>query len=146
MFRSRLRADDGFTFVELLVAILIIGILAAIGLATFLGQRVKAQDALAKASVVTAAKAMAAYSTGTNGSFSGATPAELAKIEPALGQAPGLTVIASALTFTISVDSAAGGGAAFSIKRSADGGSVRDCTTPGAGACRDTPDGEGNRW
>ena len=51
----------GFTLVELLVAMLIIGILIAVGIATFLARRSKAEDADAKTSAVTAAKAMTIY-------------------------------------------------------------------------------------
>jgi prepilin-type N-terminal cleavage/methylation domain-containing protein len=41
------RGDAGFTLIELLVVIIIIAILAAIGIPTFLGQRQHAQDAAA---------------------------------------------------------------------------------------------------
>ena len=83
MLRSRLAADRGFTLVELLVAMLIIGILMAVGIATFLAQRSKAEDADAKTSAVTAAKAMTIYHDD-NDTFAAATPADLAKIEPSL--------------------------------------------------------------
>jgi type IV pilus assembly protein PilA len=146
MFRSRLRADDGFTLVELLVAILIVGILAAIGLTSFLNQRVKAQDAEAKAAAVTAATAMIAYSTEHDGSYDGATSAGLVKIEKALGEARGLAVEATVLTFTVSVQSAASAGTVFSVTRSKDGSDTRDCTNPDAGACRSDLDANGNRW
>ena len=133
--RAGLKREEGFTLIELLVVILIIGILAAIALPAFLNQRGKAQDAGAKASVTTAAKAMETWNTD-HGDYAGATPADLARIEPSLGQALNLDVRSTAKTYTVSVDSAGDGGT-FSLQRVATGETVRDCSHPGSGTCHD---------
>ncbi|HEX6024352.1 MAG TPA: prepilin-type N-terminal cleavage/methylation domain-containing protein [Solirubrobacter sp.] len=143
--RRRLAAADGFTLVEILVVIVIIGILAAVALGAFLNQRSKAQDSHAKTAAVTAAKAMLVWSQ-ERGDFAGATRAGLIAIEPALSQALNLTVTSDADTFTLTVDSVSSAGAQFSIRRTEDGEEVRDCTHHGRGSCPADADAAGNRW
>ncbi len=57
----RLEREDGFTLIELLVVLIIIGLLAAIAIATFTGQQNKAHDAEAKSAAKTAQLAMETY-------------------------------------------------------------------------------------
>jgi prepilin-type N-terminal cleavage/methylation domain-containing protein len=145
MLRHPLRRDDGFTLVELLVVVLIIGVLAAIGLAVMLNQREKAQDSVAKSAASTAGKAMLVYGS-EHGDFSGAAPADLLRIERSLTNATGLDVDSTASTFTVTVESVADPGASFSVERRATGELVRTCALPGTGACQADADALGNRW
>jgi type IV pilus assembly protein PilA len=65
MWRDR-RGDHGFTLVELLVVIIIIGILAAIAIPVFLGQRQKGYDAQAKANLRALADSEESYLVSNN--------------------------------------------------------------------------------
>ena len=144
--RKRMARDEsGFTLVELLVVMLILGLLAAIAIPAFFNQRNKAKDADAKSSVRTAETAMETYATDNNGAYTGATTAKLAAIEPTLNNAgANLTVPAVAAdSYTVQVKSQAGSGNLFQISRHANGTTSLDCgtgpgvppTAPGKDGC-----------
>src|SRR5215211_2547741 len=85
--RERSSSESGFTLVELLVVMLILGLLAAIAIPSFFNQRDKARDADAKESVRTAQTAIETYATDNDGSYVGATAADLVAIESTLADA-----------------------------------------------------------
>lgn len=64
--------DQGFTLVELLVVIIVLGILAAIAIPSFLNQRTKGYRAQALSDMKNAALAIETYATSAEGSFAGA--------------------------------------------------------------------------
>ena len=75
--------DEGFTLIELMVVVMIIAVLLAIAIPTFLGTQNKAKDRSAQSSLrntVTAAKTI--YTDGST--YVSATPAALLATEPAL--------------------------------------------------------------
>lgn len=79
----RASEDGGFTLVELLVAVLIVGILTAIAITSLISTTSRAEDAQAKSLVSSAQTAAEAIAT-EKGNYSTITTAALAAEEPAL--------------------------------------------------------------
>ncbi len=128
--RSRSKDESGFTLVELLVVMLIIGILAAIAIPSFFAQRDKATDSEAKSAARTAQTSIETYATDNGGSYAAATPADLETIEPTL-DATKLAVTSDTDTYTVTATSDTTN--TFSIARLVSGDTSLTCTGSSGG-------------
>jgi type IV pilus assembly protein PilA len=132
------RREDGFTLVEVLVVCLIVALLAAIALPTFLGQQHKAQDADAKSNARNLVSHVEACETSTEDYSLCDTIAELGTTGlPLVDGAPvaDATVGVAAATrdsFTVTAQSRHNH-ETFSIQRTAGGVIQRTCTGTGGG-------------
>ena len=99
------RDDDGFTLIELMVVVLVIAILLAIAVPTFLGARERSQDRAAQSSLRNALTA-AKVAFVDSGDYRGATAAGLLAIEPSLDFKS--TTVASADDDEVSIGTNAG--------------------------------------
>ena len=134
--RVRTQSESGFTLVELLVVMLILGLLAAIAIPAFFNQRTKAQDSEAKSTSKTAQTALETYATDNNGSYASATRANLKTIEPTLSSAASgantiTTLTTTSNSYTITVTSSSTN--SFSIVRATTGSLTYPCTPAGGG-------------
>jgi type IV pilus assembly protein PilA len=138
--RVRAQSESGFTLVELLVVMLILGLLAAIAIPAFFNQRDKAKDSDAKEAVRTAQTAVETYQTDNNGSYTGATTARLQAIEPTLNDVPvntatgfSVTPSASGKGYVVVAQSTTGN--RFTITRADTGQSTYTCTAVSTAGC-----------
>jgi type IV pilus assembly protein PilA len=138
------REQRGFTLIEILIVIVVIGILAAIALPSFLGNRRQAYDADAK----TAARDLVTYVQACNTSREDfrdcATESDTGAKDLPWGTDPGqVSVTSSSKTSyevkAISKSETDGTNHSFTITGTAGGGMVRTCEAGpanNAGACK----------
>src|SRR3984893_13019773 len=98
--RRRLERDEeGFTLIELMVVVLIIAILLAIAIPTFLGARTRAQDRAAQSNIRNALTGEKTFYTDQQyyGAGSGADLTALQGIEPAIQWSTGPATVTGKL-------------------------------------------------
>jgi type IV pilus assembly protein PilA len=123
----------GFSLIEILVVILIIGVLAAIALPAFLGQRGKGQDSSAKSAARNLVSAMETF-YATNKTYVGAASDDDITKSGVYGSGDGEADIASSSATGYRVIGRSASGNRFTITKA--GSTVtRTCTTTSTGAC-----------
>jgi type IV pilus assembly protein PilA len=129
-FLSRFGEERAFTLVELLVAMVVVGALAAVAIPTFQGQGSKGTDSEAKSMAVMAAKTIEACAAEHGGNYNNCPKDALIAMEPSLEDAiDRLTVLAGSATYEIGVMSKRDPTVSFTVSRAADGTTTRTCST-----------------
>jgi prepilin-type N-terminal cleavage/methylation domain-containing protein len=124
------RREAGFTLVEVLVVMLVMGILMGIAIPSFLGQRTRADDTSSKSGARAAAAAIENYASEHLGSYAGATNTILNSMDSSI---PSNTTVeywancSPTYCWRITTPYNSSTGTAFQLAKEADGDIVSDC-------------------
>lgn len=142
--RTRLASERGFSLIELLVVILVIGILASVALVSYLSQANKAQDTAAKSQVKSlqnrvedCAAEKDRYDRCDTGAELGNTITGINFSEPTATPPKEKVSVESAEEYSYKITGTSMSGSRFSVARGSDGSFARTCTPKGKAGCRD---------
>jgi type IV pilus assembly protein PilA len=136
--RNKMQDDKGFTLIELMVVVLIIAILIAIAIPTFLGLRRRAQDRAAQSDIRNGLTAAKAFYTDAE-TYTGFDAADGELIEPSLNwdtpAGPGYVTIEGVAAQEVTLSRLSVSGTEFCIADSSVAvGAVQAGTVRGVGA------------
>jgi type IV pilus assembly protein PilA len=123
----------GFSLIELLIVILIIGVLAAIALPAFLGQRSKGQDSSAKSAARNLVSAVESF-YATNKTYAGAASDDDVQESGVYGTNDGEADIVSSTATGYRIVGQSATGNRFTVTKTSSG-VTRTCTTTNNGGC-----------
>jgi prepilin-type N-terminal cleavage/methylation domain-containing protein len=132
--RERVREEHGFSLIELLTVVLIIGLLSAIAIAVFTNQQGKGADVEAKSGVQTAANAIETCGTENDGRYdkpgSLCDKSTLIDVEPSLADfgARLEEPVLGADTYRVTIHSKRASDVTFTVERRSNGTFDRSCT------------------